>query len=353
MALNKNKSLYKSCLIRKERELKPLLKNKGLNYIDAFSYQLKELFFIEKNQFIGQKKDFVYKTKEFKEYIKDRKDNFVHIYFPWNNTLVKTVPGDAYIELKTNRNRDLITKEEQAILLKTKVGVFGMSVGSNIAFVLTQAGISNEITIADFDLLDTTNLNRILAGIHQVGLPKVVVASRRIYEDNPFAKVTLMPKGVSEKNLEDLLKKGKLDLIIEEIDEMKMKIRTRILAMKYKIPVVMITDNGDGVVLHIERYDLGYKKIFNKEVFYWDELFKKEITKEIAGKMIMEDIVGGVDKVDPKMLKSVKRVLAKELVSWSQLGSAAILGGVVATVAIKKIILKEDLRPYVVEHIFV
>jgi hypothetical protein len=77
MALNKNKSLYKSCLIRKERELKPLLKNKGLNYIDAFSYQLKELFFIEKNQFIGQKKNLVYKTKEFKEYIKDRKDNFI------------------------------------------------------------------------------------------------------------------------------------------------------------------------------------------------------------------------------------------------------------------------------------
>ena len=36
--------------------------------------------------------------------------------------------------------------------------------------------------------------------------------------------------------------------------------------MKYKIPVIMITDNGDGVVLHVERYDLGHNKIFDKDL---------------------------------------------------------------------------------------
>jgi hypothetical protein len=54
----------------------------------------------------------------------------------------------------------------------------------------------------------------------------------------------------------------------------------------------------------------------------------------------------------------VKRVLAKELVSWSQLGSAAILGGVIATYAIKEIALgkgtKQDIRAWIspeqIEH---
>jgi hypothetical protein len=42
--------------------------------------------------------------------------------------------------------------------------------------------------------------------------------------------------------------------------------------------------------------------------------------------------------VDPGMLKSVVRVVAKELISWPQLGSAALLGGVTTTIAIKEII---------------
>jgi len=214
-----------------------------------------------------------------------------------------------------------------------------MSVGSNIAFVLTQAGISNNITLADFDELDTTNLNRILAGVHQIGVNKTIVASRRIYEDNPYADVNIFPEGITNENLEELLKENKLDCIVEEIDDVKMKIQTRILALKYKIPVVMITDNGDGVVLHVERYDLGHDKIFHKDASSWEDKIKGEITKEMAGNIIMHDFVGGPQNVDPYMLKSVPRVFKKELVSWSQLGSAAILGGVVTTIAIKRIAL--------------
>ena len=118
-----------------------------------------------------------------------------------------------------------------------------MSVGSNIAFTITQAGISREIIIADFDKLDTTNMNRIQAGIHQIGMDKVIIATRRIYEENPYMEVTLLSEGVSESNLELLLENKKIDCIVEEVDDIKIKIQTRILAMKYKIPVLMITDN--------------------------------------------------------------------------------------------------------------
>jgi hypothetical protein len=181
---------------------------------------------------------------------------------------------------------------------------------------------------------------------------KCDVAAEHILEDNPFANVSTLPEGVSEENLEKLLSEGKLDCIIEEIDDMPMKMMTRKLAMKYKVPVVMITDNGDGVVLHIERYDLGHDKIFGHDLAYWDDVLSDgEMTKEMAGKIIIGDIVGGPQFVDPKMMKSVARVLKKELVSWSQLGSSAILGGVVATAAIKDIVIggskEKDVRLYV------
>lgn len=327
--------------------------------VDAFGRQLKELFFIDNHAFIGTPKGEAYATEDFKKYASSKEGAFVHVYFPWLNTLVKTVKADDYFSLKTNRNQDLITAKEQLVLKDFKVAVLGMSVGSNVAFVLTQAGISNDIILADFDELDTTNLNRILAGVHEVGINKTVVAARHIYEDNPFADVTLLQEGINETNLEELIKAGKINCILEEIDDISFKIHARLLAMKYKIPVVMVTDNGDGVVLHVERYDLGHDLIWGKPHEYYEEkLADGPITKEKAGGIIIHDIVGGVHRVDPKMIASVKRVLAKELVSWSQLGSAAILGAVIATYAIKEIALgkgtKKDIRTWIspeqVEH---
>ncbi|MFA6503003.1 MAG: ThiF family adenylyltransferase [Candidatus Paceibacterota bacterium] len=320
--------------------------------VDAFERQLKELFFIENHAFIGTPKEEAYATDEFKAYVAAKASAHVYVYFPWINTLVKTVGADDYYALKTNRNQDLITAAEQKKLRDYKVAVLGMSVGSNIAFVLTQAGISNSIILADFDELDTTNLNRILAGVHEVGLNKTVVAAHRIYEDNPFAEVTTLPEGVDESNLEELIKAGRVDCIVEEIDDLPFKIHARLLAMKYKIPVVMVTDNGDGVVLHVERYDLGHDKIWGKPHSYYEEkLAEGPMTREKAGGIIMGDVVGGVHRVDPNMIASVQRVLARELVSWSQLGSAAILGAVVATYAVKKIALREagdkDIRMWV------
>lgn len=327
----------KPIFIKDDKSAKELSEeNLHLIFVDAFVNQIKELFLIENHKYIGEPKEEVYKTEDFKNYCTKNND-YIYVYYPWNNTLVKIVKKEKYLILKTNRNRNLITEEEQNKLRDFKIGIFGMSVGSNIAFVLTQAGISNSITIADFDTLDTTNLNRIFAGVHQIGLNKTTVASRRIYEDNPFAEVKIMDKGINSENLEFLLKEKQLDCIIEEIDDLPMKIKTRILAKKYKIPVIMITDNGDGIVLHIERYDLGYDKIFDKDLPYWEELIKKPITREIAGQIIMNDIVGGLDKVDPNMLNSVKDVLQKKLVSWPQLGSAAVYAGVIGTYAIKQI----------------
>lgn len=323
--------------------------HENYNFVDALEEQIKDLYYIAYSKILPQEKKEALVFPEFAPFRENLLNDYCYIYFSWNNTLIKSVTKDNYLKLKTNRNKDLITEDEQKILREYKVAVLGMSVGSNIAFVLTQAGISNEITLADFDELDTTNLNRILAGVHQIGLNKTIVAARRIYEDNPFAEINTMPNGVDMENLNELLAKGEVNCIFDEVDAMPIKIGIRKLAMQYKVPVLMLTDNGDGIVIHVERYDLGHDKIFHKEEGYW--LQKMEEVKQagpnakaVIGQIIMNDIVGGMDKVDPKMLASVKKTLDKELVSWSQLGSAAILAGVYGTYAVKQIALKKDER---------
>ncbi|MFA5777984.1 MAG: ThiF family adenylyltransferase [Candidatus Paceibacterota bacterium] len=335
-----------------EKEIQTLLlKNPHIVLIDAFSHQLKELFVIENPIYAGERKIEGFQTEKFKEFCDQHKNNFTHVYYSWNHSIVKTVKKEAYLKLKTNRNQDLITAAEQEKLSQCRVGVFGMSVGSNIALVLTQAGISNDIIIADFDELDTTNLNRIIAGSHQIGLNKCIISARHIYEDNPFANVTAWQDGINESNLEEALKLKKIDIIVEEVDNLAIKIKTRELAQKYKIPVVMITDNGDGAMLHIERYDLGYNKIFNKSFEYWRELFQTKPSMEDIGKVIIGDVLGGPQNVSPRVFASVERIMKHELVSWAQLGSAAVLGGVVTTIAIKNIVSGKDTAPYVEKNI--
>lgn len=343
---------FKPIFLEDEAVIQTLLTKKPhIVLVDAFSHQLKELFIIENPIYSGEKKEEGFQTKNFQEFSNQYLNNFIHVYYPWNHTVVKTVKKDQYLKLKTNRNQDLITAEEQEKLSRCRIGVFGMSVGSNIALVLTQAGISNDILIADFDELDTTNLNRIIAGSHQIGLNKCVIAARHIYEDNPFADVTAWEDGVTETHLKEALKQKELDIIVEEVDNLEIKIKIRELAREYKVPVVMITDNGDGVMLHVERYDLGYDKIFNKPFEYWKTLFQKKPNMQDIGKVIVGDVLGGPQNVSPRVFASVERIMKHELVSWAQLGSAAILGGVVTTIAIKRIVSGQDTSIYIEKNI--
>lgn len=343
---------YQPIIISTTQKVKDILTAKPyITYVDAFQRQLKELFFIENHDFFGEEKEKIFQSTSFKNFTEEESKRYCYIFYPWNYTIIKCIEKDKYLKLKTNRNQDLITSSEQKILSKYKIAVLGMSVGSNISLILTQAGISNDIILADFDSLDTTNLNRIVGGIHQIGLNKCIINARKIYEDNPFAKVKILTSGVNKHNLSSLLKQKKIDLIVEEIDNLAEKIEIRKLALQHKIPVIMITDNGDGIVLTVERYDLGYNSFFQKNITYWKNKLSGSFTPQKAADIIINDFVGGKDYVDPKMLKSVQKVYHKELVSWSQLGSAALLGAVAATIAIKKIALGEDKRKYRQIHI--
>ncbi len=55
---------------------------------------------------------------------------------------------------------------------------------------------------------------------------------RHIYDINPFCEVTPYPEGISEKNLLEFLVKPKVDILVEEMDDLVLKIKIRELAKK-------------------------------------------------------------------------------------------------------------------------
>ncbi len=178
------------------------------------------------------------------------------IYYPWSGRLVHTVTEAEYLALRTNRNRNLITAEEQETIRAFRVGAVGLSVGSGVATALAYSGMAKQIKLAEFDTLETSNLNRIRARIDQIGQRKIGIVAEQIYEIDPYAELSFMTAGLQPEVLSEfVLGDPKPQLIFEIIDSFAMKIYLRQMAREARIPVIMVTNIGDRVILDVERYD--------------------------------------------------------------------------------------------------
>lgn len=76
-------------------------------------------------------------------------------YYPWSRRLVHVLNREEFIELRTSRNRYLITAAEQAKLAEKRVGIVGLSVGQSVALALALERTGGELRLADHDTLDT------------------------------------------------------------------------------------------------------------------------------------------------------------------------------------------------------
>jgi molybdopterin/thiamine biosynthesis adenylyltransferase len=255
------------------------------------------------------------------------------VYYPWNNLFLHTLSEKENYILRTNRNKNLITDKEQKKLLDFTIAIAGLSVGGNIATVLLHNGFPKKIKLADYDILQTTNLNRVQAKLFDVGEKKIDVISRELYEIDPYVKITAFPQGLSKKNLKDfIIKNPKPKLVFEIIDDLEMKILLRKVAKKHKVPVVMLTSLGDSVLIDIERYDTEPKtKIFNGIV---DE-------KKIDNKNFAVNIVGRKN-IPKRALESIKEI-GKTLVGRPQLMSTVTVASGIAVFIARKIALGEKI----------
>ncbi|MEY3011605.1 MAG: hypothetical protein RIT45_340 [Pseudomonadota bacterium] len=96
---------------------------------------------------------------------------------PWSATLLRLLPPEEFAALRTDRNRLLITPDEQRRLRARTIAVAGLSVGAAIAQTLAQQGIGTRFHLADPDLLDLSNLNRLRARAAGAGLLRAWLAA--------------------------------------------------------------------------------------------------------------------------------------------------------------------------------
>ena len=264
------------------------------------------------------------------------------VFFPWNNKLVHYLPQELHDELRTARNRNIITAEEQKLFRECAVGIAGLSVGSHAALTLAMMGGCNTMKLADPDVVSGSNLNRIRLGFSAVGQRKVDLSAQIIYEMNPYADLHLFPSGISKENFEQFVNVGKrIAVFLEEMDNLGLKIEVRKWARALRIPVLMVTDNADGVIVDVERYDL------EPDLPIFAGRLKDIPEGDLAGlgaadKIRIASQIVDVAAIEPRMLASVHEV-GKTLNSWPQLATAATTPGVALAYLVKLISLRQKL----------
>ncbi len=97
-----------------------------------------------------------------------------------------------------------------------RVGIAGAGgLGSHVAVALTRIGIG-QLDIADFDVVEPSNLNRQQYFIDQIGMPKVIALKTNLQRINPAVRINIFNGKVTPQNISELF--GEVDILVEAFD---------------------------------------------------------------------------------------------------------------------------------------
>ncbi len=101
------------------------------------------------------------------------------------------------------------------------VGIAGVGgLGSAIAVALARLGIGS-LVVADFDLVEPSNLNRQQYFIDQIGLPKVAALQENLARINPYVAVSVFHGRLTRENIPNLF--GNVNVMVEAFDRADQK----------------------------------------------------------------------------------------------------------------------------------
>ncbi|MCH7398967.1 ThiF family adenylyltransferase [Belliella sp. DSM 107340] len=312
-----------------------------ISIIDEIDSQVSELIKLKNPSVKFQSTELAEQVETFFEEI-DKEKFGVWVYYSWKNALVHLLPEEDFITVRTIRNKFKITDEEQSALATKKIGIIGLSVGQSVAISLAMERSFGELRIADFDTLELGNMNRLRTSVLNLGVSKTTLVKREIAEIDPFLKVKVYDEGLTDGNIESFFTEdGNLDLVVEECDNIKVKIEVRIKARELGIPVIM--DTSDRGLIDIERFDLetdrpifhGLLSGFGSENDLLENLnsSKTEILMSILD----------YEKISVRGKNSLSE-LGKSITSWPQLGTSVIMGGAMCAHFARKILTTQEVN---------
>jgi hypothetical protein len=197
-------------------------------------------------------------------YVYDRRSGELYLVAPesWHRLALLT----SNAKLLTDPGGVMSAEEIRDRLSDTVVGFIGASLGSNVIEGVVREMRPRIAKLADPDYLEATNLNRLQHGSlrylaqarshrtdHRNGFETRFVNKVELvaYENqliDPYMNWYLYPEGATPENLDLFLlgdgREPRLDYVVEEADDLRIKIEVRKRARQHGIPVFMASDLG-------------------------------------------------------------------------------------------------------------
>lgn len=162
------------------------------------------------------------------------------------------------------RNMRTCSLEDQAALLRVRVGVVGLGgLGGTVAEVLARMGVGR-LTLVDGDRFEDSNLNRqLLSTVEGLGQLKSEAALARVGRINSSVEITALTEFVTVENAEAVL--GGCDVVVDCLDNLRTRFQVEDACRKLGCPLVSAAVAGSsGHVTTIFPEDAGLRLIYGE-----------------------------------------------------------------------------------------
>lgn len=122
------------------------------------------------------------------------------------------ITEEQFAQAVNSRSRKPIYEKLKA----ARIGIAGLGgLGSNIAAALARSGVG-KLTVADFDRVELSNINRQLYSLKHIGRSKAEALTEILGEINPFCEITAYDEKVTSDNCSDIF--ADCDIVCEAFD---------------------------------------------------------------------------------------------------------------------------------------
>ena len=202
---------------------------------------------------------------DYGSYVFDPRQNEIYLIAPEPWHKLALVASNS--TLLTDPEWKLAWREVRQRLATAVVGFAGVSVGGNVLEGWLREARPRQIKLADPDWVELTNFNRCerLSLRHMVASRAARFDSRNPYEAtrvskaayvayesllvDPYMIIHMYDEGLTRANIDRFLtgdggKEPKLDVLVEEMDDLELKVIVRESARRHGIDVLMMSDFG-------------------------------------------------------------------------------------------------------------
>lgn len=302
-----------------------------------------------------------------------------YAYYKEKNELVRFCPPywhhvvsvASSSKLLSDPNNNLSWAEIRSVFENTTIAVAGCSVGSSVINSAVMDLRPKNIKIADKSVYKMENINRVRLAYYEmvknqaqrtspVDLSlknKANVVAEQLYAIDPFLNVYVYDEGVTTDNIDEFLGAVdgavQTDVVVEEVDDPRIKLFIREEARKRGLPVIMVTDIGSAVQLDVLRYDKDKNLPLSWGV--QDEVLKEKmenVYKQAGNKQVFFEFVDALIGTDYRQGELNEIIEGRVEIPTStiipQLGSTVAMAGAIAAESIARIKLGFDLPSRVI-----